>query len=177
MASEQDRSRARNRGCGGARPCAPTPPARKEGTAVTAEPDREDAAVVERQRRLVMSLYQTIKVSQFHQFGNAAMSEPIAHFTTALEEFLRLEGSATVSENEGHIFVNGRRFAVSGAGFQTVAELLALLERKRLGGVRFERRLDKAAIQVFLQAFGAIPPDTADGPSFLRAWLADHGAA
>lgn len=139
--------------------------------------DHEDTALLERQRRLVMGLYQTIKVSQFHEFGNLAMAEPVHHFMVALEDFLRTDGSATISENESHLFVNGRRFAVSGAGFQTVAELLALLERKRVGGVRFERRLDKNGMQLFLQAFGAIPPDTADGPSFLRAWLADHGGA
>jgi HD-GYP domain-containing protein (c-di-GMP phosphodiesterase class II) len=137
----------------------------------------EDQALVERHRRLLMGLYQTIKVSQFHAFTNAAMQEPLSHFIAAIEETIRQDGSATISENEGHIFVNGRRFSVSGAGFQTVAEILHMFERRRVGGLRFERRLDKQGVKMFLDAFAAIPPETPDAPSFLRAWLNDHGGA
>lgn len=136
-----------------------------------------DPQLQERQRRFVTGLYQMIKVSQFHSFTNQAMQEPVTTFAIGLEEFMRTDRSATLVLKDGHVFVNGRRFAVGGSGYQTVADLTALFERRGLGGVRFERRLEKDGIRLFLEAFAAIPPNTADGASFLRAWLADHGGA
>jgi HD-GYP domain-containing protein (c-di-GMP phosphodiesterase class II) len=137
----------------------------------------EDPVLVERHRRFVIGLYQTIKVAQLHEFTNQAMNEPLANFMGALDELLRADGSATLSENEGHLFVNGRRFAPGGTAFHTVAELCQLFTKKKVGGFRFERRLDRQGVQLFLAGLAAIPSDTADGPSFLKAWLAQRGGA
>lgn len=148
------------------------------GAAGPAEaPSGAGAARISLVRRHVLSLYQAIKVSFFHDFNNQAMVEPLAHFGSALEELIRAEGSVTLTTSEGHLFVNGTRVALSGSAFLTIAELMKLLEKKGLGGLRFEKRLDKTGVQTFLTGIHAIPEKTADGPGFLRSWLADHGGA
>lgn len=125
--------------------------------------------------KLVTSLLQALRVSQIHAFENRAMEQPLADLVATLDELITAEATATVLGTEGQIYVNGRRLAVTGAALDRARELATLFGRKGIGGLRFERRIDREGARALLEAVNRTPPGSADGTSFIRAHLARSG--
>jgi HD-GYP domain-containing protein (c-di-GMP phosphodiesterase class II) len=129
------------------------------------KPGAQDQDELSPQRqRFALSLLHAIRVSHLHTFENRAMVEPLSHLRGALDALITAEGAATILSTDGHLFVNAKRMGVSG-------ELGQVLEKKGLGGLRFEHRLDTPGAKVLLEALHAIPNDTTDAPGFLRSFF------
>ena len=121
------------------------------------------------QHAFALSLFQTYRTFLIHRADNEAVMPVVRRFQQALERLLTAETRAWMYFRDDSLFVNHHRVALSPQEYLLARVVEEDLQRKNIGGVRFNQTLDD---QAAWSLFKTVVQDSRGRPAeTCREWL------
>jgi HD-GYP domain-containing protein (c-di-GMP phosphodiesterase class II) len=145
------------------------------GAPRTAPESGLSARETEASRRFVLAFSQLLRVSRFHELGNAALLESLESVCRMTRELCEGGRRTQFFINEEQIFVNRKWVRFPAGSFRRILEFVRHFEEKGLAGFEVLRPWSRGELRNFLEIFHGVTSDVADAADHIRAEIERSG--
>lgn len=131
---------------------------------------RREAATAPETRKFVRQVHEVlqqvavlIRNTYFHDLSNTVFHEPLERLLSSLRPLLASEGGLQLERVQQELWGNGVRIRIELRSVHAYKLVLEELERRSIGGLRFEPGVDAEDVRTFLAAFASVGRDESDG--------------
>jgi len=112
---------------------------------------------------LVIRLNTVLRVARTHEASNQAFQRQLAGLLELLSQLFEHETDVVLASHSDYLFLNGMRIRAQPQVMSIYHSLLAELERRQIGGLRFQVGLSPEELQSFIQMLVAAEDPEAAG--------------